>query len=271
VALAAFAAPGTAQAASCGDVEGTATDVRTHNTSCAEARRLLSQWDPTALPKDQFGWFCADRGDGRTLCSAGNGGGAPYFTFRLEPGPPPGTLEVIDPPGPPTELELLEPWRRFGMTSDEWSALEESVREQVCRGCEALVFGCPFGGLTIDRQGRLVVREAVMNGVGGAIARLLGRVAEVRIPGALADAAVRLPIRVKTRLATAGALPSPFARLPKYGNAGRKTTGILDVVTREFPLLSGRPTRSPICACTRSARRRCTSTASRPARACACA
>src|SRR5688572_8568722 len=88
--LAALGAAGTAQAASCRDVEGTATDIRTHNgVSCAEARRVISQIGPTDVPRNQFGWFCADPRGGRTLCSAGNGGGAPYFTFRLKPGPPP--------------------------------------------------------------------------------------------------------------------------------------------------------------------------------------
>lgn len=87
VAAAAGALSASADAASCRSVhvrgEATATHVRTYNhVTCREARRNLRRWMRTRFPRNQLGWFCETR-PRRKLCSRGNGGGAPYFTFRL--------------------------------------------------------------------------------------------------------------------------------------------------------------------------------------------
>jgi hypothetical protein len=78
----------TADAASCAPVHGYSTlrAIETHHVSCVTARRLLARWMRIGYPRNAYGgWFCdwtprAHRVDG--LCSAGNGGGAPYFTFH---------------------------------------------------------------------------------------------------------------------------------------------------------------------------------------------
>jgi hypothetical protein len=78
-----------ADAANCRPVHGYSTlrAIHTHNSvSCRTARRLLTRWMKVSYPDDSHGkWFCqstprAHRVDG--LCSGGNGGGAPYFTFH---------------------------------------------------------------------------------------------------------------------------------------------------------------------------------------------
>jgi hypothetical protein len=64
---------------------GPAYAVVAHNMSCAKARRKILGWLKRAdFPQDQFGWFCQATGN-RMLCSGGNGGGAPFVTFRLVP------------------------------------------------------------------------------------------------------------------------------------------------------------------------------------------
>jgi len=102
LAVAAFAAiamtvsvllPSSANAATCKPVHGYSTmrAIHTHNAvSCRTARRLLARWMRVGYPEDSYGrWYCqwtrrAHRVDG--LCSGGNGGDAPYFTFhRYDP------------------------------------------------------------------------------------------------------------------------------------------------------------------------------------------
>ena len=57
------------------------THIQAHNMTCASARSKLRRWlRRGSLPENQYGWYC-DRKAG--ICSAGNGGGAPHFTFRL--------------------------------------------------------------------------------------------------------------------------------------------------------------------------------------------
>jgi hypothetical protein len=134
------------------------------------------------------------------------------------------------------------------MTRAGWNALEERVNDEVCRGRKWWIFRfCDHYFLSLDRKGRIRALPPQEGGVGGAIGRLLGRAFRVRLPSALATAVVRLPLLTKTQLTRAGALPSSaLTRLPAYGKAGRKTTGILDVITREFPLISGRPGYAPL-------------------------
>ena len=79
------AAPG-AEAPSCGRVHGSAVHViTTSNISCDAARQLLRRWVRVGYPRSLSHWYCtlrrrAHRVDG--LCSADNGRGAAYFTFR---------------------------------------------------------------------------------------------------------------------------------------------------------------------------------------------
>jgi hypothetical protein len=98
LALAAFAAlamsgnllfPPSASAATCRPVHGYSTlrAIHTHTAvSCKTARRLLTRWMRVGYPTNSYGrWYCqwtrrAHRVDG--LCSGGNGGRAPYFTFH---------------------------------------------------------------------------------------------------------------------------------------------------------------------------------------------
>ena len=78
-------APPSASAASCRAVSAggeMATSVRSFNLGCTAVRRNLVRWMRTRFPKNRFGWYCDLSGE-RKLCSGGNGGGAPYFTFRL--------------------------------------------------------------------------------------------------------------------------------------------------------------------------------------------
>lgn len=64
---------------------GPARHVAAHNLSCRRARREIRGWlEGGSFPQDQFGWFCQATGK-RMLCSGGNGGGAPFVTFRLVP------------------------------------------------------------------------------------------------------------------------------------------------------------------------------------------
>lgn len=80
-------APPAAQAGSCRPVTAgafKATGIKASNTSCASARAKLRVWFRRGgLPRDQFGWYCTSTGGSRRLCSGGNGGGAPHFTFRV--------------------------------------------------------------------------------------------------------------------------------------------------------------------------------------------
>jgi hypothetical protein len=75
-----------AEAASCAPVRSsTVRVITTRNISCGAARQLLRRWVRVGHPRSLGHWYCtlrrrAHRVDG--LCSAGNGRGAAYFTFR---------------------------------------------------------------------------------------------------------------------------------------------------------------------------------------------
>ncbi|MBO0747650.1 MAG: hypothetical protein J2O47_04835 [Acidimicrobiaceae bacterium] len=64
---------------------GPARHVVAHNMSCGRARRGIGRMLKFAtFPQDPLGTFCQATGK-RMLCSLGNGGGAPFFTFTLVP------------------------------------------------------------------------------------------------------------------------------------------------------------------------------------------
>jgi hypothetical protein len=248
----------TAQAESCPDVEvpgpdgGTASDIETFNVGCSEATGLLQRWIPAGFPEDQLDWFCAEQAEDEWLCSGGNGQGAPYFTFTLEdaseggggPAIDPsewGNFEVIARPGPPTAAERLRPWTRFGMSEQQWRAMERSFVDQACDGWLPTILGCTVAGLTLDAKGAIVPLEAVQGGIGSGISRAVGRLAGIELAARLASAVGRagatLPNAIRTRLMAWRALPSPAGRLPAY--AGGKTSGVFMSGATEFDLLSG--------------------------------
>ena len=61
-----------------------ANGIQASNMGCDSVRNKLRRWLRRAsLPRNPYGWYCDRNGNGRRLCAGGNGGGAPYFTFRL--------------------------------------------------------------------------------------------------------------------------------------------------------------------------------------------
>ena len=184
---------------------------------CGVARTLVLKLFRAGLP----GWDChGARGpnvQGHCEESRSRKGKLRAIFWWLDEGgkprPPRPSVQVIEPPGPVRRIEFVRPWLRFRMTKGRWRSLEALVEEQVCRGWTSVVIGCPYGGLTVDRRGRITVQQVEGGGIGGALARLFGRAARLRLPSVMADAALRLPIRVKTMLAVAGEIVSPGLRL----------------------------------------------------------
>jgi hypothetical protein len=83
--LAVFGHVDPAQAARCRSVHAggeKAHRIHAHNLGCPSTRHHLRRWMRTHFPHDPIGWFC-DTHSRPDVCSKGNGGGAPYFTFYL--------------------------------------------------------------------------------------------------------------------------------------------------------------------------------------------
>ena len=53
------------------------------NLTCRTARRKLRKWMRQGSFPQGYRWWCGRRSGARWICSAGNGGYAPHFTFRL--------------------------------------------------------------------------------------------------------------------------------------------------------------------------------------------
>jgi SCP1.201-like deaminase len=263
----------TAQAESCPDVEvpgpdgGTASSIETFNVTCEQATGMLERWIPDGFPQNQFDWFCAEQSEKEMLCSGGNGGGAPYFTFELwqespEGGGPqgfaPGSFEVIPPPGPVTVAERLRPWTRFGMSEQQWRAMESSFVDQACDAWLPTIFGCTVVGLTLDSSGKVVPLEECawrwqgppdcaepkvqQGGVGSAISRAITRLGgsslATRLASLVGQVGATLPNSIRTQLMAWRALPSPARWLPVYPGKG-PTSGTFMAGTTELGLVSG--------------------------------
>jgi hypothetical protein len=87
VSVVAATAPDAMAQAKCQSVQSggkLASAIQASNIRCDDARSKLRRWlGRASLPRNQYGWYCARISNGRRLCAGGNGGGAPYFTFKL--------------------------------------------------------------------------------------------------------------------------------------------------------------------------------------------
>lgn len=73
-------AHGLCRAVSTGDYR--AYEIHATNMGCRSTRNKLIRWLRTGLPRNSYGWYCGGAGEGKRICSVGNGGSAPHFTFR---------------------------------------------------------------------------------------------------------------------------------------------------------------------------------------------
>lgn len=123
---------------------------------CDSVRTKLRRWLRRAsLPRNQYAWYCARISDGRRLCSAGNGGGAPHFTFRLTRSQGSASPVTRIASRPATETERAELAAAFGVPPECIDATISTADQQWAFFFPTNIPSCP------QANGYVVLRHEV--------------------------------------------------------------------------------------------------------------
>ena len=124
---------------------------------------------------------------------------------------------------PLTKENAERPWERVGMTQDEWDKFAQEILDKVNpHGWKAWVFGTPYYGVNLDKDGHIVLLRVQEAGLGAdeLLGELLGAEAEAgaaEVAVAASEAAADLPEDVAAQLARYGVVkgvPEPGPPAP---------------------------------------------------------
>lgn len=160
---------------------------------------------------------------------------------------------------PLTEDNMLKAWERVGISEKDWRALEDAVLDEVNPGVQGFLSGAAADGLTLDENGELTlipvgaltrvedgklkIAELQENGVGGGLAKGLGKLlgGGARAFGPALGSALRsVPAVLRGRLARVGIGPAPRAalRLPQDAAVSPGAPPLLATIAYDRPRVS---------------------------------